>query len=83
MLVSQSKLPVQDQRVLVEMEAPSAEKRVKIRIENHDENLGWYCSGSLSLPLHQLPLLEQAVEEMRAFEASEEAGKIIPFPQVD
>lgn len=69
------------QRVNVEMECTPHGRRVKIRTENHDEGLGWYTSGSLTLPLHQLPLLEQAVAEMRRQAREEqEFAKIIPFP---
>ena len=70
------------QRISVEMERHPQEQRVKIRVEHYEEKLGWYSAGSLSLPLHQLPLLEQAVETMRAIESSEESlsRKIIPFP---
>ena len=72
----------QSQRVRVEMESHRTGRRVKIRLENYEERLGWYTAGSLSLPLHQLPLLEQAVEEMRVADLSEEplSDKIIPFP---
>jgi hypothetical protein len=72
----------QCQRVQVELEPHQAGPRVKIRTENFDAKLGWYTAGSLSLPLHQLPLLEQAVEEMRSRECSnrDSTRKIIPFP---
>jgi hypothetical protein len=72
----------QSQRIQVEMERHPQGKLVKIRVEHYDERLGWYTSGSLSLPLHDLPLLEQAVAEMRAREGSKETctEKIIPFP---
>lgn len=64
------------------MERHSQGKRVKIRVENYDRGLGWYTSGSLTVPLNQLPLLEQAVQQMRTTERAdqEEYGKIIPFP---
>lgn len=80
MALTQTKLAAQCERIQVEMEPDGLEKRVKIRLEKFDESLGWYPAGSLVIPLHQLPLLEQAVAAMRAFEASNEAGKIIPFP---
>ena len=68
------------QRVQVQMERRSDGQRVKIRVESYDAGLGWYTSGSLQLPLHQLPLLEQAVEEMRRLPQEEEFADIIPFP---
>ena len=82
MAVQQLESVDQLQRINVEMERHPHEQRVKIRVEHYEENLGWYSAGSLSLPLHQLPLLEQAVEKMRAYESSEESvsRKIIPFP---
>jgi len=64
------------------MESCGTGRCVKIRVEHYDEHLGWYTSGSLSLPLHQLPVLEQAVEQLRKGASSGETGseKIIPFP---
>jgi hypothetical protein len=72
----------QVQRIQVELERCAQGKLVKIRLERYDECLGWYTSASLSLPLHQLALLEQAVHEMRACESSSEpiSEKIIAFP---
>lgn len=83
MALTQTKLAEQCQRIQVELEPDTSEKRVKIRLEKYDESLGWYTAGSLAIPLHQLPLLEQAVQEMRTYESSEEAGKIIPFPRLN
>ena len=87
MLLPESKTQAQSQRIQVEIEPISVggqpcDKRVKIRVENYDETLGWYPSGSLTLALHQLPLLEQAISEMRAGTADDVpfADKIIPFP---
>jgi hypothetical protein len=69
------------QRIQVSLSPGGAEgKRVQILVENHDERLGWYTSGSLVLPLHQLPLLEQAIDEMRRAPAEPEYAEIIPFP---
>ncbi|MEW6156537.1 MAG: hypothetical protein AB1813_03855 [Verrucomicrobiota bacterium] len=72
----------QSQRVRVEMEPHLSGMRVKILVESHDERLGWYPAGTLTVPLEQLPLLEQAVEEMRRRARSEESSsaKVIPFP---
>jgi len=71
------------QRVQVELVSHRQSKRVRIRLESHDEQLGWYTSGSLSLPIQQLPLLEQAVAEIRSRMAGESApaGNIIPLPR--
>jgi len=82
MLSPQLEFPEQSQRLRVEMEPHPDGERVKIRVENHEERLGWYTAGSLVLPLHQLPLLEQAIESMRKRAAADEASgeKIIPFP---
>lgn len=77
----QKQSPDHAQRVQVEMQATTAGKRVVMRLESYDEGLGWYSSGSLVLPLHQLPLLEQAISDMRRMEAtSHETADIIPFP---
>jgi hypothetical protein len=83
MALTQTQLAEQLQRVRVDMERTDSEKRVKIRIENYDQQLGWYTAGSVSLPLHQLPLLEQAVEEMRRSGQSDESAQIIPFPRFE
>jgi hypothetical protein len=67
------------QRVQVSMHRTSLGSRVKIEVESFDPVLGWYTSGSVALPLEELPLLEQAIEDMRR--APEESyGEIIPFP---
>jgi len=82
-MVAQPPSPVaQLERIQVQLESHGPDKQVKIRLENYDESLGWYTSGSLSLGLHQLPLLEQAVEAMRSFTSCEETSeeKTIPFP---
>ena len=79
MALTQTKIVEQSQRIDVQLEA-GLEQRVKIRVESHDERLGWYTAGSLSLPLHQLPLLEQAIEQMRRLQNAPDDDKIIPFP---
>ena len=69
------------QRVQVEIERCRLGERVKIVVENHDDNLGWYTSGALCLPLQQLPILEQALEEMRVrARQPQQFADIIPFP---
>jgi hypothetical protein len=81
MALSHSEEGEQTQRVQVELELHRTGRQVKIRVESHDEHLGWYSSGSLKLPFHQLPLLEQALAEMRRCERPEEpVADIIPFP---
>ena len=79
-MVEQAKLCESAQRIQVQIEPQGYGKRVKIRVENYDEGLGWYSSGSLALPLHQLPLLEQAIEEMRTERREESYAEIIAFP---
>jgi hypothetical protein len=74
---SNASSPIQRIQVVLE---PA--ERAKICLETYDDNLGWYTAASLSIPLHQLPLLAQAIERMRAQNAPEQrpGGKIIPFP---
>ena len=79
-MVEEAKVCENAQRVQVELERHVYGKRVKIRLENYDSGLGWYTSGSLAVPLHQLPLLEQAIEDMRTVDRAEEFAQIIPFP---
>ena len=79
MTLTQSKTTQETQRIEVELDSTAVEKRVKIRVQSYDERLGWYTAGSLSLPMHQLPLLEQAIEEMRK-QACDDSDNIIPFP---
>jgi len=67
------------QRIQVELQTRANGKEVRIRLESYDEGLGWYSSGSLNVPLHQLPLLEQAIADMRN-EPLVETAEIIPFP---
>ena len=82
MLSQQPKPGAQLQRVQVEAEPGGPDRRVKVRVESYDELLGWYTSGSLSLGLHQLPLLEQAIQTMRSWASCDETPEeqIIPFP---
>ena len=57
--------------------------RLNICVESFDEKLGWYPSASLALPLHQLPLLEQALQGMRCANCVNDKcanSKIIRFP---
>ena len=82
MIKTQTESLEQVQRVQAELEpCRNGGKRVKIRVENYDERLGWYTSGSLTLPLHQLPLLEQALADMRSHPAGQDLNpdNIIPF----
>ena len=78
--LSQAKLGEPTSRVQVEMDCRACGKRVKIRVEQHDEGLGWYTSGSLTIPLQELPLLEQAIADMRNEPVETEFADIIPFP---
>lgn len=73
----------QSQRVLVELEDDSAARRVKISVESHDARLGWYTSSTLSVPLHQLPLLEQALRRLGGHVIPSDGSflaEVIPFP---
>lgn len=74
------------QRIEVGIEVRGSAKRLKICLENHHESLGWYTAGCLSIPLHQLPLLEQAIQRLKSYEVSTEAesleDKIIPFDSI-
>ena len=83
MALTQSRPAEQSQRIDVELDRSGVQEQVKIRIESFDENLGWYTAGSIRLPLHQLPLLEQAIEQMRRREFEEDEGKVLPFPGVE
>lgn len=61
------------------------EKTLKISVERYDDVLGWYSAGALSIPLHQLPVLQQALQEMNCTACPECSdtecrGKIISFP---
>ena len=67
------------QRIEVELRRSPEGKEVRIRLESYDDGLGWYSAGALTLPLHQLPLLEQAIADMR-HEPLIETADIIPFP---
>lgn len=79
-MVQEATLSESSQRVEVQLQPHPQGKRVKIRLESYDDGLGWYTSGSLVIPLHQLPLVEQAIEEMRGAAAEEQYAEIIPFP---
>lgn len=62
-----------------------AEQVIRISLERHDDELGWYTAGSMCIPLCQLPVLEQALEELSASQSFACAKaicgrKIIPFP---
>ncbi len=78
MVLTQDKTLAQSQRIQVEREDAS---NVKIRVESYDPKLGWYPSASISLPLHQLALLEQSIQDMRRGNAGADCeDNIIPFP---
>ena len=79
-MVEQANISESAQRVQEYLESYANGKRVKIRMENYDSGLGWYSSGSLTVPLHQLPLLEQGIDDMRTVSRTTEYAEIIPFP---
>jgi hypothetical protein len=73
------------QRIQVIKETNGTDKTVKISVERYDAILGWYSAGALRIPLHQLPLLQQSLEEMNCANCAECPpqqcrGKIISFP---
>jgi hypothetical protein len=70
------------ERLQVELQSCPCGKRFNIRLEAYDAGLGWYTSGCMSLPLAQLPLLEQAIADMRNVQnlGSNQEAVIIPFP---
>jgi hypothetical protein len=72
----------QPQRLRVETESSETGSLVKIRLERYEEHLDWYTAGSLTIPLHQLPLLEQAIEALRVRQFAEKSAgeKILLFP---
>jgi hypothetical protein len=76
----ESPIPTQCERIQVTIDTTDASRRIKICLESHEPCLGWYRAASLSIPLHQLPLLEQALESMRTLDAAEApvSEKIIP-----
>ncbi len=70
------------ERIQVELEHDRAELRVRIWVEGYDEQRGWCPIGSISFPQHQLPLLEQALADMKSGPRHDATAtaKIIPFP---
>jgi hypothetical protein len=80
----------QCQRVQVTRDTQGAQQVVRISLERHDTALGWYTAGSMCIPLCQLPVLEQALDELSASQCllctkamCAETGcdrKMIPFP---
>jgi hypothetical protein len=75
------------QRIQVTRETQGADQVVRISVERYDQSLGWYTASALTLPVCQLPLLEQALGELSAVErncsecSETNCGrKIIPFP---
>jgi len=72
-----SELAPQSKRVRVARE----DEGVKISLDSHEAFLGWYTAASLSIPLHQVPLLEQALVRMRDRRLCGcQENKIISFP---
>lgn len=72
------------QRIQVAKETQGEDTVLKILLERFDVVLGWYSAGALTIPLHQLPLLQQALEEMDCVDCDQCRdkcrGKIISFP---
>jgi hypothetical protein len=85
MVATETKQFEQCQRIQVARECEGKEKSVKITIERFDSTLGWYTAGALSFPLHQLPLLQQALADAASMTCPlcpevQCDNKIIPFP---
>jgi hypothetical protein len=83
-MVAESQIAPRSERVRVETESVGGSRRVKIRVEGFDEKLGWYSSGSITLAMDQLALVEQAIAEMRSIERArtqDHECEIIPFPR--
>ena len=82
MQATRSNFQAQLQRIQAELEPLERGQCVKIRVEHYDECLGWYTSSSLSLPLRQLPLLQQALARLNAQAPAEKPAppNVIPFP---
>ncbi|MFB6345396.1 MAG: hypothetical protein ABEK50_06450 [bacterium] len=55
---------------------------VKISVERFDENLGWYTAGSMRVPRHMLPMLEQALQQEHQSGETGENGTVLPFPTI-
>jgi hypothetical protein len=76
----------QSQRMNVDLDSEGGARVYRITLERYDESLGWYTAGSLCIPLHQLPLLQQALTELgtvnRANESTQTTAgdNIIRFP---
>jgi hypothetical protein len=76
------------QRVQVIRQGNGPEQVVKITVERYNQCLGWYTAGSIAIPQHQLPLLQQALDELSvpnctecpSSECPECPSKIVPFP---
>ena len=72
------------QRVQVTREMQGDDPVVRISVERFHRVLGWYTASALTLPVCQLPLLEQAIAELSSVERNnneaDSGRKIIPFP---
>lgn len=86
-MVAESQITARSERVRLEAAnggGGTGSRRVKICVEGFDEKLGWYSSGSITLALDQLALVEQAIAEMRCAERARTQHhecEIIPFPR--
>jgi hypothetical protein len=82
MIVEPSNALKQAERIEAHIEALPSGRSLKIRLLGYDENLGWYTVGALSLPVHQLPLLQQALAGVRQADltSASPGSNVIPFP---
>lgn len=71
----------QAQRLHITLEGDSSAQRVNLKVESYADGIGWYAAGSISFPIHQLPLLEQAIADIsRQSDSASGPAEIIPFP---
>lgn len=80
MSFSQKHAQTQQQRISV-VETDGENDTVKIQVERHDENLGWYTANSLEISRPLLPLLEQSLDRIHKQPSSNHSeNNVIPFP---
>lgn len=68
------------ERIQAELEQHPTGPQVRISAESYDETRGWCAIAQVCFPLSQLPILEQALEQMKRGRQDCPPGKIIPFP---
>lgn len=83
-MVAENRVINHSERVSAEVVDTNEARKIKLRVETYNDGLGWYSSGSLMLGIEQLPLLEQAISQMRQMERARENHScvILPFPGI-